>query len=146
MREDLEALIASIGCLPILAIGLFLIGALAGEIATVDAPVPPRWLLIPALLLPLFSTLYLRAYRKQRQTARWLDIWRELWRKKVVGRQRNLPSVEEFWLEDQVRRASPRHPLTKVLDNISLWGWAAIISLLALAYIFIWLGLMVARL
>lgn len=145
MKENLEALIAAIGCLPIVAIGLFITGALVGEFVAIDAPAPPQWLLIPVVLLPLFTTLYLRAYRKQSEAGHWPDSWRNVWRKKPVGRREKIgvKSVEELWLEDYVGRGS-RRPLAKILDNAPLWGWGAVVSFVALAYLFIWFGLRVA--
>jgi len=146
LRENIEAFVATIGCLPLLAVGLFIVGALVGEFVQIKAPAPPQWLLTPALLLPVFATLYIRAEHRQKKSNHWLDTWRDTWRKKMVGQQSGhlLPTVEEVWLEDNVRNATRTNPLAWVLDNAALWGWATFASFLTLAYIFIWLGLMVA--
>jgi hypothetical protein len=143
LKENLETLIAAIGCMPILAAALFVAGAITGEMVTINAPPPPQWLLPVAVLLPLFVPLYLRAYRQQAKQGHWLDDWRQVKRRRPVG-QRASKTVEEAWLEAEIRQPA-KNPARRLLDNTPIWGWAALISFLALAYIFIWLGLMAAR-
>ena len=143
MKENLEALIASIGCLPILAVGLFITGAFIGEIITVNLPTPPPWSFVFIVLLPIFAALYLSAYRKYYNTRHWLDAWRDLGRARVVGQRGRVapPTVEEAWLASHV----PRSLRSRFINNPTVWGWAALVSFLVLAYIFIWLGLLAAQ-
>ena len=139
MKENLEALLASLGCLPLLAVGLFLTGALIGEFVSIKLPPLPACFFIPIGLFPLFSTLYFRAYRHQNRATSWLNRWSETRRKQVVGRQVKSRTVEEVWLESNVCRR-PDLP-RQVLNNTTLWQGATIICLLVLAYICVGWGL-----
>jgi len=146
LKKTLQALIASIGCTPLLAVGLFVTGAFIGELIALNLPAPPQWLLISAVLLPVFTTLYVRAYIQQQQAGNWLDRWRQKQRRKIAGYSgegRPPATVEELWLQDGLHPNSPPNLVQAVLNNVTLWGWGVALSALALAYICIWFGLMV---
>lgn len=146
MKETLKALAAGLGCTPMIAVGLFVAGVLVGEIIPIELLPPPQWLLIPASLFPVCFGLYLRAYVLHNEQPHWLDLWRRHRRqRKVVGYPRsNAPlTVEDAWL-DQVKHGSPRHFLARIFDNPEVWGWAAFITFLPLAYICGWYGLFIA--
>lgn len=145
MKENLETFIASIGCLPLLGVSLFLSGVFLGQAVPLELPAPAPWVFIPIFLLPIFSTLYFRAYRQQQRAARWLEAW-PLARRVVVGRRpQGKVGLEEVWLEAQLKHAPHRNQVARILDNTALWGWAMSPGLLALAYVSIWFGMMTAR-
>lgn len=139
LKENLQALLAGVGCTPLLAVIFFIGGAILGRFFTLNVSPPPLWLLYPALLFPLFFGLYLRAVAKQRETPHWLQLWRGSRRKRLVGR-RPIP-VEEVWLASQSR---PGFSGRRWLDDPRLWGWLALATLLPPAYVCIMLGVAVS--
>jgi len=146
LKEVLKILLVVIGLLPIAAIGLFVIGAFIGQLpGDVAAPPPPQWLLISIILLPIFASLFLRAYKRQKKAKQWLRHWPNLRRQEVVGRYGAAKTIEELWLEGQMKDLPLNSPVQRLLDKPLFWGAAALVSLLALAYIFIWLGWVAAN-
>lgn len=146
MKEVAKILLVVIGILPIATIGLFVIGAFIGQLlGDVAAPPPPQWLLISIILFPICASLFLRAYKRQKEAKQWLRHWPNLRRKEVVGRYGAAKTIEELWLEGQMKDLPLNSSLQRFLDQPFLWGAAALVSFLALAYIFIWLGLAAAN-
>ena len=138
MKENLEAFVASLGCLPLLAITLFLIGAFIGELVQLNLPAPPDWFFIPIILLPLFSTLYLRAFRQQNKAATWLDAWR-------YGHPKaKSKTIEDIWLDSNIRNGQRPIILYRILNHTGLWQWAVLICFLVLVYVCIGWGIKVA--
>jgi hypothetical protein len=146
LKEIVKILLVVIGLLPITAIGLFVLGAFIGHwVGDVAAPPPPQWFLISIVLLPVFASLFLRAYKKQKKAKQWLRHWSNLGRREVVGRLGATKTIEELWLETQTKELPLNSPIQRFLEKPLLWGVAALISLLGMAYIFIWLGLVAAN-
>ena len=150
VNENLQAIMAGIGFLPLMAVGLFLLGAFIGEIVLIDAPPPTQWLLVPAAFFPLCIGLYLRANAHQKSGVNWLIVWNTAQQKQTVNPHLK-PSlsvtIEDHWLKTQLRGSSntAKNPLKQILNNVEVWGWATFITLLPLAYICIWYGMMVSR-
>ena len=147
MKETLKIFIAALGCLPLLAIGMILIGAFMGELlGEVSAPPPPQWLLVPAALLPIFTSLYIRAYKQQQESDQWLRRWPTTRRREIVGHKgKRVPeTVEDLWLDMQERHPPVKNSVQMMLDNTTLWAVTTLLSLLALAYLCLWLGLAAA--
>jgi hypothetical protein len=141
LKENLQTILAGIGCTPLLAIGLFIIGAGIGQFVTIDIMPPPTWLLLPTALFPLCFGLYLRAYVTRKDTPHWLELWRKSGRRKVVGHAVK-PSMEEFWVENQIQQSRNTNIVRRILDDPLVWAWATFLCFLALAYICLWFGFM----
>ena len=150
VNENLQAILAGIGFLPLMSVGLFLLGAFIGEVVLIEAPPPPQWFLAPAAFFPLCIGLYLRANACQKSGVSWLDMWNTAPRKQVFGQQLELSlsvTIEEHWAKTHLPNNSTatKNPLKQILNNVEVWGWATFITLLPLAYICIWYGMMVSR-
>ena len=141
MKENLQAFLAGIGCTPLLAVGLFIGGAFIGEFVVMNAPPPSQWLLFSAALFPICLGLYLRASAIQKNVPHWLERWRKARQRKVVGQ---VTSLEEFWVQSQVQQTARKNGVKRIIDAPLVWGWATLLTFLALAYICLWLGLNVA--
>jgi hypothetical protein len=129
---------------------LFLLGAFIGEVVLIEAPPPPQWFLAPAAFFPLCIGLYLRANARQISGAGWLDVWSNETRKQMGGQYLE-PSlsvtIEDHWIKTHLpgTRIATQNPLIQFLNSVEAWGWATFITLLPLAYICIWYGMMVSR-
>ena len=150
VNENLQAIMAGIGFLPLLSVVLFLLGAIIGEVVLIEAPPPPQWFLAPAAFFPLCVGLYLRANARQKSGVGWLNVWNNVRRKQVVGQYlESAPSaaIEEHWLKTHLsgNRNAYQNPLKQILNNVEIWGWATFITLLPLAYTCIWYGMMASR-
>ena len=150
MNESLQAVMAGIGFLPLMSIGLFLLGVFIGEVVLIEVPPPQQWLLAPAAFFPLCTGLYLRANARQKNVINWLTVWNMAQRKQIVGRQLK-PSrpvtIEDHWMKTQLsgRSNAAKNPFEQILNNVQVWGWATFGTFLPLAYICIWYGMMVSR-
>jgi hypothetical protein len=137
LKEYLKAALAGVGCTPMLAASLLVIGASIKQFSSIHLLHPPYWLLFPAGVFPLCLALYLRAIVNQHVNPDWLELWR---RSQLEAADDRRPSVENFWIQTQVQGTAGDHFGKRLLDNAKWWGGCALVSGLCLAYICIWLG------
>lgn len=145
MKETLKALIAGLGCTPLLAVALLLAGSAISRIDTIEIPTPPIWLVFPAVLFPVFFGLYLHTLAARLATRSWLDQWRTHRRRRVVGHADAPVSVEDAWLKTELKQHASQNALKTLLENKMVWGLAALLTFLPLAYICLWYGLALAQ-
>ena len=150
VNENLQAIVAGIGFLPLISVGLFLLGAFIGEVVLIEAPPPPQWLLVPAAFFPLCIGLYLRINAHKKSVVNWLVVWNNAQQKQIGDPhlKRSLSvTIEDHWMKTQLPGSgnAAQNPLKQILNDVQVWGWATFITLLPLAYICIWYGMMVSR-
>ncbi len=143
VNEDLQAIMAGIGVLPLMAIVLFLLGAFIGEVVLIEAPPPPQWLLFPVAFFPLCIGLYLRANVRCKSVVGWLTAWNALQHKQIVDQQLETvrtATIEEHWMKTQLSGNGKiaQNPLNQILNDVQVWGWATFFTVLPLAYTCIW--------
>jgi hypothetical protein len=142
LKEFLKALVAGLGCTPLLAVALFIGGAFINQFVVIEIPPPPRWLFFSVALFPVFFGLYMRALVLKSTESHWLDRWRQARQQKLVGRGR-LQFVEDVWLKTQLEQKKPDSPLVYLLDDPTVWGWVSLASFLPLAYICVWYAFLI---
>lgn len=145
MKETLKALIAGLGCTPLLAVILLLAGGTISRIDATTIPAPPLWLAFAAVLFPVFFGLYLHTLAARLDAPGWLEQWRNNRRRKVVGHTDASLTVEDAWLQTELKRRSSENAIKTLLENRLVWGLAALLTFLPLAYICLWYGLVLAQ-
>ncbi len=144
MKETIKALAAGLGCTPMLAVVLFLAGAAIGQAGAPPPPAPPGWFIFPAVLFPVCFGLFMHAVVIKANSPRWLEQWRTS-RRRVVGHSDSPLSLEDAWLQTQLKQQASQNFIKSLLENQMVWGWAALLTFLPLATLCLWYGLALAQ-